>query len=93
MGSIDAPRMDLELIEGAACAASDLTARLHADLTHAQAQLAITSARIHSLTARSETIPPNLLNDRILQTEQVAVLREVLNGVPSVDEADHAQSA
>ncbi|MGK0156985.1 MAG: hypothetical protein ACI9SE_003960, partial [Neolewinella sp.] len=32
--------MDMELIEGAACAAQDLTARLHAELSRAQAQLA-----------------------------------------------------
>jgi len=85
--------MDMELIEGAACAASDLTARLHAELVQAQAQLAITTARTHSIMARGETLPPDLVNERILHTEQVAVLHEVLNGVPSVEEEDHAASA
>ena len=85
--------MDMELLEGAACAASDLTARLHAELTRAQAQLAITTARTHSILARGETIPPDLANARVLHAEEVAVLREVLNGVPSVEGDCHAASA
>jgi hypothetical protein len=82
--------MDMELLEGAACAASDLTARLQAELTQAKAQLAIGTARTHSILARGETIPPDLANDCILHAEQVAVLRELLDGLPSVAGDCHA---
>ena len=78
--------MDMDLIDGAACAASDLTARLHAELSRAQAQLAITTARVHALAARGDDLPSDLRNDQILHLEQVAVIREVLEGVPSIDD-------
>lgn len=85
--------MDMELIEGAACAASDLTARLHAELTRAQAQLAITTARVHAIMARGDNLPLDLRNDRILHEEQVAVLHQVLAGVPCIEGDHHAVSA
>ena len=85
--------MDIELIEGAACAASDLTARLHAELSRAQAQLAITTARVHAILARGDNLSLDLRNDRILHAEQVAVLQEVLDGVPAIEGDCHAVSA
>jgi hypothetical protein len=89
--------MDMELIDGAACAASDLTARLHAELYRAQAQLAITTARMHVTMARGDDPSPDLRNDHILHGEHVAVLRQVLDGVPCIDNTTggegHAVSA
>lgn len=85
--------MDMLRTDSAACAALDLTARLHAELTEALAQLAITTARTHNILSRGEAIPPDLTNARILQAEQVEVLRQILNGVPSVEGGEHAASA
>lgn len=79
--------MDMELIEGAACAAQDLTARLHAELSRAQAQLAITTARVHAEMARGDDPSLDLRTDHILHQEHVAVLRQVLDGVPCIDDA------
>lgn len=84
--------MDMELIDGAACAASDLTARLHAELSRAQAQLAITTARAHAAQAFGEELPVELRNDWILHEEQVAVLRQVLEGVPTVGDSTEGES-
>jgi len=77
--------MDTELIDGAACAAADLTARLHAELTQAQAQLAIADARAHAILSRGEEIPTDVRADRVLHRQKVAVLNQVLDGVPAVE--------
>jgi len=85
--------MDMEEIDGLVCAASDLTARLHSELAHAHAKLAISRARVHSIVARGEALPKELITDSILAAELVAVLFEVLNGVPSVDDDAPLKSA
>ena len=85
--------MDMELIDGAACAASDLTARLLAELAAAQAQLAIVDARVCAALAQGEELPADLRNDRILCRRQVAVLRQVLDGMPSLDGDCYVASA
>ena len=85
--------MDMLRTYSAACAAVDLTARLHAELTEALARLAITTARTHNILSRGEAVPTDLTNARILQAEQVEVLRQLLNGVPSVEGDEHAASA
>lgn len=89
--------MDTELIDGVACAAADLTARLHAELTQAQAQLAIADARAHASLAQGEPIPADVRVERVMHRQKVAVLHQVLDGVPAVEgavEGDcHAASA
>ena len=52
--------MDMELIDGAACAAT---------------------------MACGDDLSPDLRNDHILHEEHVAVLRQVLDGVPNIDAA------
>lgn len=85
--------MDMDLIDGAACAASDLTARLQAELARALAQLAITDARAHAALAVSSTVPADVRNEGILEREKVAVLRQLLDGVPAIEGGNHAASA
>ena len=84
---------DADLIEGAACAASDLTARLLAELAQAQAQLAISDAQAHAALATGLPVPRSVRSERVLQKRQVAVIRQILDGVPSVSEESHAASA
>jgi len=87
-----------DLLDGAACdATSDLTARLLADLTQAQAELAVAEGRVHSALASGATVAPELRSDRILARQKVAVLYQVLDGMPSIEgdrEGEcHAESA
>ena len=90
---MDTHLTDSDLIDGAACAASDLTARLLAELAQAQAQLAISDARAHAALAIGQPVPKNVRTERVLQRRQVAVIRQILDGVPSVSEDNHAASA
>ena len=78
--------MDMLRTDSAACAALDLTARLHAELTEALARLAITTARTHNILSRGEAAPTDLTNARILQAEQVEVLVHAWETGLAVDE-------
>ena len=77
--------MDIESIDEAVCAAADLTARLHAEVTQAQAQLAIADARAHASLAKGEPIPTDVRVERILHRQKLAVLHQVLDGVPAIE--------
>ena len=85
--------MDTDLFETAACAAADLTARLLAELSQAHARLAIADARAHAALARGLTMPADARTERILCQRQIAVIRQVLDGVPSVEGGNHAAIA
>ena len=85
--------MDNELIDGAACAAADLTARLHAELMQAEAELAIADARALASLSRSEPIPADVRAERVVGRQKLAVLHQVLDGVPAVAGGCHAASA
>lgn len=83
-----------DLYDDAACdAASDLTARLLAELSNARAQLAVAEARAHAALAAGHVIPLDVRHERVLARQKVAVLRQVLDGVPSVEDVSHAASA
>ena len=83
-----------DLMDGAACdAASDLTARLLAELSRAQAELAVAEGRMHTALAVGAAIPPDVRSERILARQKVAVLHQVLDGMPSVEGECHAASA
>lgn len=74
--------MDYELLEGAACAGSDLTARLLADLARATDSLALAEARVHAAAAVG-TKPPEGLRAHVRACHQhVRSLRQVLSGMP-----------
>lgn len=87
--------MDTDLIDGAACAVSDFSARFYAELAHAQAQLAVADARACFALSQGSPIPADVRNERILCRRQISVLRQMLDGVPAIEgEGDcHAASA
>ena len=89
----DAASMDHELFEGAACATSDLTARLSADLARANGQLALTEARCRAAAAAGLPVPLPLRVERSTCRLQVWSLRRVLDGMPTLDGECHAASA
>jgi hypothetical protein len=89
--------MSPENLETAACAASDLTARLSAELERATAQLEdaerrYLTATVHAFTAHS-SIPRNIRRDRTEGRRLVLVLQHVLGGMPTIEGGGHAQSA
>lgn len=85
--------MDTERIDGVACAAADLTARLHAELTQAQAELAITDARAHASLAQGQQIPADVRAERTMHRQKVDVLHQLLDGIPPIEGDCHVASA
>lgn len=85
--------MDHELLEGAACAGSDLTARLLAELRRAGDCLALAKARAHADAIAG--LPPSERARRELRhcRRHVDSLRRLLAGMPAFDGGDHAASA
>ena len=85
--------MDYEPFEGAACAGSDLMARLLAELARATDSLALAQARVHA--AASHGIAPSAALRAELRAcrRHAASLRRVLSGMPDFDGGDHAASA
>jgi len=85
--------MDHELLEGAACAGSDLTARLLAELGRASDSLALAEARVHAAAAGGK--PPTERSRRELRVcrGHVDSLRAVLSGMPTFDGGNRAASA
>ena len=84
--------MDTELIDGAACPASDVGARLLAELSRAKALLAVADARAFAALAKGEPIPTEVRSERILHRRQLAVMRQMLDGMP-IEGDRHAASA
>lgn len=90
--AVDGDVMDHELFDSAACAASDLTARLAADLSVASARLLAAEANCRATTAGG---PPGLAmrRERLAWRRQVAGLRQLLAGMPYDTEVAHAATA
>ncbi len=89
--------MNIEPFDGAACAASDLTARLLAELVQANRQLAdadeqfrVTATRAH---AEGSPIPFRVRAHRTECRRQIAMLRQVLAGMPYSGGGCHVASA
>jgi hypothetical protein len=89
--------MNFESLETAADAASDLTARLAAELAQATADLDAAERRFFTASAQSfaseHPIPFAIRRERIASRNRVAVLRQVLAGMPNIEEDLHARSA
>lgn len=85
--------MDHDLLDGAACAASDLTARLLADLARANERMALAEARVRTRLAAGATVPDAWRAERRSCRAQVASLLQVLSGMPAVIGGRHAASA
>lgn len=76
--------MDTEalLLDGATCAASDLTARLLAELARVERQLADAEARALAAIVFGRPVPADAEVDRVAGRQHVAALHEVLAGMP-----------
>lgn len=89
--------MNYEAYESAACAASDLAARLTAELTVANARLLAAEQHFHAASARAMSqqspIPFAVRRQRIEARQQVVLLRQVLAGMPAIAGGSHAESA
>lgn len=85
--------MDHEQFEGAACAASDLTARLLAELAAASRRLATAGAAFRVASATGLPIPFAVRQARTGCRREVANLRHMLAGLPGGGEGDHAATA
>ncbi|MFK7741338.1 MAG: hypothetical protein AB8H80_13545 [Planctomycetota bacterium] len=77
--------METDLIDDAACAASDLTARLLAELSQARAQQALHDARALAACSKGIAIPAELRNESLLLEQKVAVLHQLLDGMPAIE--------
>jgi hypothetical protein len=84
--------MDQELFEGAACAASDLTARLLAELAMASRRLAAAEMTYRAAAATGLPIPFTVRQARTRSRREVANLRQMLAGLPGGG-GDHAATA
>lgn len=89
--------MNHEALEWAACAASDLAARLAAELTQANARLQAAEMRFRAASEQAITshspIPFTVRKQRIECRQHIALLRQVLAGVPAHGGESHAESA
>lgn len=93
----DAGGMNTEPFETAVCAASDLAARLRAELAQARCQLDDAEERFLEASADSATlhlpIPFQVRRDRVRCRREVALLRHVMAGMPNIEGDHHAASA
>jgi len=89
--------MNHEALDSAACPASDLGARLDAELSQATARLHAAELRFRAASAESITshspIPFAVRRQRIECRRQVALLQQVLAGMPTIEGGRHAESA
>ncbi|MFY9341852.1 MAG: hypothetical protein WAT39_05150 [Planctomycetota bacterium] len=85
--------MDHELLEGAACAGSDLTARLLAELVAANARLESTERRLRLAATWGLGSVKALRAQHQLCRSHVAALRQMLAGLPPFEGGCHAASA
>ena len=86
--------MDTDLIDDAACATSDLTARLRAELCLARAQLAVADARAVTALSAGGDVPADVRSERLLHRQRLRVLHRLLAGIPTIDDGeDRAISA
>jgi hypothetical protein len=85
--------MDYELFEGAACAASDLTARLLADLRRAGHDLAAAEAELVAAVREGRPMPFGARQKRASCRHEMNNLRRMLAGLPSHPGGDHVATA
>lgn len=85
--------MDYEPFDGAACAGSDLMARLLAELARAADSLALAEARAYAVRAQGETPDASLRSELRSCRRHVASLRRMLSGMPEFDGGGRAASA
>lgn len=81
---METDQIDAFVIEESACATSDLTARLHVELSQAQAELAIAVARTAAAVGTGHAVPAAVVADRLLAEQRIEVLRGLLDGMPGV---------
>lgn len=77
--------MDYEALDGAACAGSDLMARLLGDLARAADSLALAEARAHAALAQGRTPDASLQRELRACRQHAAALRRLLAGMPGFD--------
>lgn len=82
--------MDHDLFEGAACAASDLTARLLAELRRAGHDLAAAEAELVAAVREGRAIPFAARRRRAACRHEINNLRRLLAGLPNHPGGDHA---
>jgi hypothetical protein len=89
--------MNHEAMESAVCAASDLAARIDAELAQANAHLHAAEMRFRAASAQAisshRPIPFAVRRQRIECRQQIFLLQQVLAGMPTTGEVDHAESA
>lgn len=89
--------MNHEALESAACAASDLAARLDAELAQANVRLHAAELRFRAASALSirshRPIPFAVRKQRVECRQEIALLEQVLAGMPATGENCHAESA
>ncbi len=89
--------MNHEAMESAVCAASDLAARLDAELKQANARLHAAESRFRAASAQAITsrspIPFAVRKQRIECRQDINLLLQVLAGMPAHGGESHAESA
>ena len=89
--------MNHEPYETAVCAASDLGARLSADLSRARAQLEDAEARFQVAAAPQVAarlpVPFGVRRERLEARRRVSLLQGMLAGMPHAGGGSHAESA
>jgi hypothetical protein len=84
--------MEYELFEGAACAASDLTARLMAEMRRAGHSLAAAEAELVAAVRTGQPIPFAARRRRAECRHEIHNLRRLLAGMPSHPGGDRASA-
>lgn len=85
--------MEHDLFDGAICAASDLTARVKADLVAAMKSLAQADSRCRAAEAAGVPLTLGMRHERASCRQLVASLRRLLAGMPTIAGGRHAASA
>ena len=85
--------MDHELLEGAACAGSDLTARLLAELAVAQSRVDDVERRLRNAAICGIRPAAALRAEHVLCKRHTASLRQMLAHMPTYEGGCHAATA
>jgi hypothetical protein len=85
--------MDYELLEGAACAGSDLTARLLAELASATARLDDAERRLRNAAICGIRPAAALRAEHVLCRRYVASLQQMLADIPPFEGGSYVASA
>jgi len=85
--------MDYELLEGATCAGSDLTARLLAELAQANARLQTAEGRMSNAAICGIRPAAALRGEHLMARRQIASLQQMLARMPAYEGGDHVALA